>query len=318
MDYYPFGSLARSEGSAGGNYRYGYQGQYAEKDAETDWNSFELRMYDARLGRFLSIDPAGQYWSPYVGMGNDPANQVDPTGGISGPGGPSLVGLTSQWSSAFGTARGALWEMSLRAASNFLPEVAVHGSRIVGDLISAGLKAGMSMMSAGNASGPSVNIESVARMETQRAAAQERIDQARQGYAVDAIQPDYTLESFLLPVTRGTQLLYNGTIRGVLKTSIPGFSRVGGSAAKINYYTSKASKLGYSTSLTGARVKAGIFVQLNHNAGRFLQGRGWKTLYSNAEATIIGRKWQNQAIGSGLLHIGVGTGSLFYNLNRDF
>ena len=27
-------------------YRYGYQGQFAEEDEETGWNSFELRMYD--------------------------------------------------------------------------------------------------------------------------------------------------------------------------------------------------------------------------------------------------------------------------------
>jgi RHS repeat-associated protein len=85
MDYYPFGSLARSEGSAGGNYRYGYQGAYAEKDAETDWNSFELRMYDARVGRWLGVDPYGQYSSPYVGMGNNPANRTDPDGGIDLP-----------------------------------------------------------------------------------------------------------------------------------------------------------------------------------------------------------------------------------------
>jgi hypothetical protein len=46
-DYYPFGSemtLANSD------YRYGYQGQYAEKDKETGWNNFQLRMYDSVIG----------------------------------------------------------------------------------------------------------------------------------------------------------------------------------------------------------------------------------------------------------------------------
>ena len=64
-------------------YRYGYQGQYAERDRETEWNSFELRQYDAVTGRWLSPDPYGQYNSPYVGMGNDWPNQVDPDGGWS-------------------------------------------------------------------------------------------------------------------------------------------------------------------------------------------------------------------------------------------
>jgi len=61
-------------------YRFGYQGQFAEKDPETGLNSFEARMYDARIGRWQTIDPARQYWSPYLGMGNKPMNSVDPDG----------------------------------------------------------------------------------------------------------------------------------------------------------------------------------------------------------------------------------------------
>lgn len=82
-DYYPFGTEARS---AGIDSRYGYQGLYAEKDKETGWNSFELRNYDATIGRWLTVDPMGQYVSPYVGMGNNPINMFDPTGGWSGGG----------------------------------------------------------------------------------------------------------------------------------------------------------------------------------------------------------------------------------------
>ena len=41
-------------------------------------------MYDANVGRFLSKDPMGQFYSPYIGMGNDPINGVDPTGGLFG------------------------------------------------------------------------------------------------------------------------------------------------------------------------------------------------------------------------------------------
>lgn len=83
-DYYPFGSTLRS---AGIENRFGYQGLYAEKDNETGWNSFELRNYDPAIGRWLSTDPYGQYWSPYVGMGNNPVMRFDPDGGWDGGGG---------------------------------------------------------------------------------------------------------------------------------------------------------------------------------------------------------------------------------------
>ncbi|MGJ1409067.1 RHS repeat-associated core domain-containing protein [Sphingobacterium thalpophilum] len=73
--------------------RYGYQELYAEKDKETGWNSFELRNYDPAVGRWLTVDPMGQYVSPYVGMGNNPVSLFDPTGGWSGgdPEKPVLV-----------------------------------------------------------------------------------------------------------------------------------------------------------------------------------------------------------------------------------
>lgn len=51
----------------------------------TNWNAFQLRMYDARFGRWLSPDPYGQFASPYSGMGNNPVNGVDPDGGFTEP-----------------------------------------------------------------------------------------------------------------------------------------------------------------------------------------------------------------------------------------
>ncbi|MCK6693757.1 MAG: RHS repeat-associated core domain-containing protein, partial [Thermoanaerobaculia bacterium] len=83
-DYYPHGGVMPGRAYAAANhYRYGYQGQYAEKDPETGFNSFELRMWDGRLGRWMSPDPYGQYYSPYLGMGNNPVNNTDPSGGYS-------------------------------------------------------------------------------------------------------------------------------------------------------------------------------------------------------------------------------------------
>lgn len=62
-----------------GDYRYSFQGQ--EKDAETGKVAFQLRLYDPRINRWLTTDPAGQYHSPYMAMGNNPITRVDPDGG---------------------------------------------------------------------------------------------------------------------------------------------------------------------------------------------------------------------------------------------
>ena len=83
-DYYPFGAVAKvwnnPDQTQQEQYRHDYQGQYAEKDEETGWNAFEARMYDPLIGRWLAIDPARQFSSPYNGMGNNPTNGVDPDG----------------------------------------------------------------------------------------------------------------------------------------------------------------------------------------------------------------------------------------------
>ncbi len=78
--YYTFGMPMPNRQIVNGEpYRYAYQGQ--EKDPETGKEAFELRLWDSRIGRWLTTDPAGQYSSPYLGMGNNPINGVDPDGG---------------------------------------------------------------------------------------------------------------------------------------------------------------------------------------------------------------------------------------------
>jgi len=81
-DYYPFGMSMPGRNLQDANqYRYAFQGQ--EKDPETDKEAFELRLWDSRIGRWLSPDPYGQFDSPYLGMGNNPTNIVDPDGGFA-------------------------------------------------------------------------------------------------------------------------------------------------------------------------------------------------------------------------------------------
>jgi len=65
---------------------YQYQGDYSEFDNETQWDDFELRSYYAQIGRFVQQDPYDQFPSPYTGMGNDPVNNIDPSGGWAATG----------------------------------------------------------------------------------------------------------------------------------------------------------------------------------------------------------------------------------------
>ncbi|NQX82814.1 MAG: hypothetical protein HRT66_12605 [Flavobacteriaceae bacterium] len=79
-DYYPFGMAMPERTRIGGElYRYNYQGQ--EKDSETGKEAFELRLWDSRIGRWLTTDPYGQFYSPYLGMGNNPVMYTDSDGG---------------------------------------------------------------------------------------------------------------------------------------------------------------------------------------------------------------------------------------------
>lgn len=100
-DYGAWGDEIRTQKTNESIYRYSYQGQYAEKDEETGWNHFDLREYDPVIGRWTSTDPAGQYWSPYIGMGNNPMVNVDPDGAYSKAG--------AWWRSGFGL-RGDIYQ----------------------------------------------------------------------------------------------------------------------------------------------------------------------------------------------------------------
>ncbi|NBG64766.1 RHS repeat-associated core domain-containing protein [Acidiluteibacter ferrifornacis] len=80
QDYYPFGSPMPGRSIANtAAYKQGYQGQ--QVDGETSFNAFELRLYDSRLGSWLTPDPYRQHLSPYMAMSNNPFGAVDPDGG---------------------------------------------------------------------------------------------------------------------------------------------------------------------------------------------------------------------------------------------
>ena len=84
-DYYPFGAQIPSRKVNTSAYGHGFQGREKDNELKGEGNSyyFKERMYDPRVGRWLSVDPkAGKFpsMSPYVAMSGNPVNLIDPDG----------------------------------------------------------------------------------------------------------------------------------------------------------------------------------------------------------------------------------------------
>jgi RHS repeat-associated protein len=76
--YYPFGmTMAGLDYSAGLENRYLYQGKELTGDFNLWWSDFHARRFDSQLGRWHVPDPAGQFASAYMGMGNNPVSLTD-------------------------------------------------------------------------------------------------------------------------------------------------------------------------------------------------------------------------------------------------
>ncbi len=79
-DYYPFGLVmpGRTQSSVSADGRYKFTGK--ERDSETKYDYFGARYYDARIGRWLQVDPMEEEflgWSPYVYVLNNPLRNID-------------------------------------------------------------------------------------------------------------------------------------------------------------------------------------------------------------------------------------------------
>lgn len=75
-DYSAFG--VQLEGRHGGSYRYAFNGK--EKDSETDLHDYGMRVYNSRLGKFLSVDPLEPDYpwnSPFAFAENDVIRSID-------------------------------------------------------------------------------------------------------------------------------------------------------------------------------------------------------------------------------------------------
>jgi RHS repeat-associated protein len=81
-DYYPFGMgmPGRKYSIANTNYRYGFNGKENDNDIEIGAQDYGMRIYDTRLGRFLSVDPIAKSYprfTPYQFASNIPISGID-------------------------------------------------------------------------------------------------------------------------------------------------------------------------------------------------------------------------------------------------
>ncbi len=87
-DYYAFGQSMPGRtwsSTTEPSYSFGFNGKTKDNELKGDDNSYDFgaRMYDSRLGKFLSLDPlkiATPYISPYVFAGNSPISCIDYSG----------------------------------------------------------------------------------------------------------------------------------------------------------------------------------------------------------------------------------------------
>ena len=83
-DYYPGGMQmpGRKYQQGTSSYRYGFNGKEQDKETYGDGNEYDygFRIYNPRLGRFLSVDPLTinyPWYTPYQFAGNKPIIAID-------------------------------------------------------------------------------------------------------------------------------------------------------------------------------------------------------------------------------------------------
>ncbi len=77
VEYYPFGALFTD--NTMGNNKYLYNGKELNNEFFENYD-YGARFYDPELGRWHVVDPVMEFTSPYVGIGNNPVNLIDPYG----------------------------------------------------------------------------------------------------------------------------------------------------------------------------------------------------------------------------------------------
>ncbi len=79
----PFGSVMLGRDFRGKKYRFGFNGKEKNSELNSDNYAFEARIYDGRIGRWLSVDPLEMKFpnlSPYLNSENNPLYFMDNDG----------------------------------------------------------------------------------------------------------------------------------------------------------------------------------------------------------------------------------------------
>jgi RHS repeat-associated protein len=81
-EYYPFGMQMPGRAYSGDGYRYGFNGKENDNEVKGEGNQqdYGFRIYDPRLGKFLSVDPLTKEYpelTPYQFASNTPIQAVD-------------------------------------------------------------------------------------------------------------------------------------------------------------------------------------------------------------------------------------------------
>ena len=84
-DYYPFGMEMPGRMYSGGTYRYGFNGKENDNEVKGEGNQqdYGMRIYDPRVGRFLSVDPITKKYpelTPYQFASNQSIGAIDVDG----------------------------------------------------------------------------------------------------------------------------------------------------------------------------------------------------------------------------------------------
>ncbi len=77
-DYYPFGAPITGRSYSSMEYRFGFNGKEGDNESETQ--DYGIRIYDGRLGRFLSVDPLAKMYpelTPYQFASNTAIQAID-------------------------------------------------------------------------------------------------------------------------------------------------------------------------------------------------------------------------------------------------
>ncbi|MBL7737442.1 MAG: hypothetical protein JNL51_18430, partial [Chitinophagaceae bacterium] len=82
QDYYPFGMIMPGRNWSSSTYRFGFNGKENDNEIKGLGNQqdYGMRIYDPRIGRFLSVDPITKEYpelTPYQFASNKPINSID-------------------------------------------------------------------------------------------------------------------------------------------------------------------------------------------------------------------------------------------------